>query len=85
MTRLATIAYIARIRVSLYELELPGQGAGERGRSEQGRDLFMNYVIDLDTALQVLRVTLRGTVADEAFREVYASIGHCAATGGPMP
>ena len=43
----------------------------------------MKYVIDLDPTHQVLRVTVTGTVTDPTFREVYASLSHFAATGGP--
>ena len=45
--------------------------------------LFMKYVIDLDPTHQVLRVTVTGTVSDPASQEMYASISHFAATGGP--
>ena len=48
-----------------------------------GCDLFMDYVIDLDPTHQVLRVTVTGTVTDQATREMYASLSHFAATGGP--
>jgi hypothetical protein len=44
---------------------------------------FMGYVIDLDPVHQVLRVTVTGTVTDPASQEMYASISHFAATGGP--
>ena len=43
----------------------------------------MKYVIDLDPTHQVLRVTVTGTVTDQASREAYASLSHFAATGGP--
>ena len=43
----------------------------------------MKYVIDLDPTPQVLRVTVTGTVTDQASREAYASLSHFAATGGP--
>jgi hypothetical protein len=43
----------------------------------------MKYVIDLDPTHQVLRVTVTGTLTDPASREIYASISHFAATGGP--
>ena len=48
-----------------------------------GDDPFMEYVIDLDPTHQVLRVTVTGTVTDPATRELYASLGHVAAAGGP--
>ena len=47
------------------------------------RSHFMKYVIDLDPTHQVLRVTVTGTVTDPATRELYASLGHLAASGGP--
>ena len=37
----------------------------------------------LDPTHQVLRVTVTGTVTDQASREAYASLSHFAATGGP--
>ena len=43
----------------------------------------MKHVIDLDPTHQVLRVTVTGTVTDPASREMYASLSHFAATGGP--
>jgi hypothetical protein len=43
----------------------------------------MKYVIDLDPTHQVLRITVTGTVTDQASREMYASLSHFAATGGP--
>src|SRR5215469_11948140 len=43
----------------------------------------MKYVIDLDPTHQVLRVTVTGTVTDQASQEAYASVSHLAATGGP--
>lgn len=43
----------------------------------------MSYVIDLNPAQQVLRVTTTGTVADQECREMYACLSHLAATGGP--
>jgi hypothetical protein len=43
----------------------------------------MQYVIDLDPTHQVLRVTVTGTVTDQASREAYASLSQFAATGGP--
>ena len=43
----------------------------------------MKYVIDLDPTHQVLRVTVTGTVTDQASREAYASLSHFAAAGGP--
>jgi hypothetical protein len=43
----------------------------------------MTYAIDLDPMLQVLRVTVTGIVTDQATREMYASLSHFAATGGP--
>ena len=43
----------------------------------------MKYVIDLDPTHQVLRLTVTGTVTDQASREAYASLSHFAATGGP--
>jgi hypothetical protein len=43
----------------------------------------MNYVIDLDPTHQVLRVTVTGTLTDQAFREVYATVSRFAATAGP--
>jgi hypothetical protein len=43
----------------------------------------MEYVIDLDPAHQVLRVTVTGTLTDPASREMYASFGRFAAAGGP--
>jgi hypothetical protein len=44
---------------------------------------FMDYVIYLDPEHQVLRVTVTGTVTDPATREMYASLSHLAAAGGP--
>jgi len=46
-------------------------------------DPFMKYVIDLDPTHQVLRTTVTGTLADPAIREMYASLSHFAAAGGP--
>jgi hypothetical protein len=43
----------------------------------------MKYVIDLDPTHQVLRATVTGTMTDSAFREMYASVSHFAAAGGP--
>jgi len=43
----------------------------------------MKYVIDLDPTHQVLRTTVTGTLADPAIREMYASLSHFAAAGGP--
>jgi hypothetical protein len=43
----------------------------------------MKYVIDLDPTHEVLRVTVTGTVTDQASREAYASLSHFAGTGGP--
>ena len=43
----------------------------------------MKYVIDLDPTHLVLRITVTGTVTDPATRELYASVGHLAAAGGP--
>lgn len=43
----------------------------------------MDYVIDLDPTHQVLRVRVTGTITDRALRELYASVSHFAATGGP--
>ena len=43
----------------------------------------MTYVIDLDPTHQVLRTTVTGTVTDPAACEMYASLSHFAAAGGP--
>jgi len=43
----------------------------------------MKYVIDLDPTHLVLRVTMTGAATDPAWREMYASLSHFAAAGGP--
>jgi hypothetical protein len=43
----------------------------------------MKYVIDLDPTHLVLCVTVTGAATDPAWREMYASLSHFAATGGP--
>jgi hypothetical protein len=43
----------------------------------------VEYLIDLDPTHQVLRVTVTGTLTDRASREMYASVSHFAAAGGP--
>ena len=46
-------------------------------------DPFIEYVIDLDPTHEILRVTVTVTMTDPASREMYASISHFAAAGGP--
>ena len=43
----------------------------------------MKYVIDLDPTHLVLRVTMTSAATDPAWLEMYASLSHFAATGGP--